>query len=516
MRLLLGLNGCVQLIAPTPSRAHLLGVFFYRSQCGSLIFDSARCALCMTSSSSKPASPAHSASVKHPALHQQLMCVAQGLQQVRAGQSTTTVLEAVVPPLRPGVQALLFQVLRNLGRAQALRAQLAPKKPADKVDALLCTALALVWDAAQAPYTAFTLVNQTVQAARACGLERQAGFINACLRRFLRERDALQQAVAQDVSAQWNHPRWWVQRLQKDHPQHWQQILQANNSQAPMVLRINKQKSTLAQYQQALAAINIEALSVGESGLVLRRAVPVQALPGFAQGVVSVQDAAAQLAAPLLLSGLEMGQGPGPGQPLRVLDACAAPGGKTAHLLEWAGPQAALHVTALDIDPARCARINDTLQRLGLQSPAQVQVLAADAGRPQDWWPQHCASQLFDAILLDAPCTASGIVRRHPDVRWLRHETDIAQLAQTQARLLATLWPLLRPGGRLLYCTCSVFLAEGDQQIKAFLARHTDAALLPSPGHLWPGKGAAAGSVPDNLSSEHDGFFYALLHKCAP
>ena len=172
MRLLLGLNGCVQLIAPTPSRAHLLGVFFYRSQCGSLIFDSARCALCMTSSSSKPASPAHSASVKHPALHQQLMCVAQGLQQVRAGQSTTTVLEAVVPPLRPGVQALLFQVLRNLGRAQALRAQLAPKKPADKVDALLCTALALVWDAAQAPYTAFTLVNQTVQAARACGLER--------------------------------------------------------------------------------------------------------------------------------------------------------------------------------------------------------------------------------------------------------------------------------------------------------------------------------------------------------
>ena len=230
----------------------------------------------------------------------------------------------------------------------------------------------------------------------------------------------------------------------------------------------------------------------------------------------SVQDAAAQLAAPMLLSGLAIAKDFS--APLRVLDACAAPGGKTAHLLESLGPDAAVQITALDIDPARCARIDDTLQRLGLQSPQQVQVLAADAGRPQDWWPQHCASQLFDAILLDAPCTASGIVRRHPDVRWLRRETDIAQLAQIQARLLATLWPLLRPGGRLLYCTCSVFLAEGEQQIKAFLARHSDAVLLPSAGHLWPGQATNAGkadSVSDNLRGEHDGFFYALLHKSA-
>ena len=451
------------------------------------------------------------------ALASQLQQVAGALQAILAGRSGSAVLEDVTTALRPGVQALLFQVLRQLGWAQAIRRQLAPRTPRPPVDALLCSALALLADAEHLPYEPFTLVNQTIEAAKhSSAVRAQAPFINACLRRFLREREALQQAITNDLQAQWNHPRWWVQRLQKDHPQHWQQILQANNSQAPMVLRINKQKSTLAQYQQALSAINIEAFPVGESGLVLRRAVPVQALPGFAEGVVSVQDAAAQLAAPLLLSGLDIPQGQGPGQPLRVLDACAAPGGKTAHLLEWAGPQAALHVTALDIDPARCVRINDTLQRLGLQSPAQVQVLAADAGRPQDWWPQHCASQLFDAILLDAPCTASGIVRRHPDVRWLRRETDIAPLAQTQARLLATLWPLLRPGGRLLYCTCSVFLAEGEQQIKAFLARHTDAALLPSPGHLWPGKGAAVGSVPDNLSREHDGFFYALLHKCAP
>ena len=459
--------------------------------------------------------PSAGAGAHSVSLASQLEQVAIALQDILAGRSGSVVLDNVPAPLRPGVQALLFQVLRHLGWAQAIRRQLAPRTPRPPVDALLCTALALLADSDNPPYEAFTLVNQTIEAAKhSSAVRAQAPFINACLRRFLRERESLQQAVANDLQAQWNHPRWWVQRLQKDHPQHWQQILQANNTQAPMVLRINKQKSTPAQYIQALLAINSEAFPVGESGLVLRRAVPVQALPGFAEGVVSVQDAAAQLAAPLLLSGLKIGQHPSP--PLRVLDACAAPGGKTAHLLEWAGPTAAVQVTALDIDPVRCARIDDTLQRLGLQRKEQVQVLAADAGRPQDWWQQYCGGQLFDAILLDAPCTASGIVRRHPDVRWLRRETDIAQLAQTQARLLATLWPLVRPGGRLLYCTCSVFLAEGEQQIKAFLAHHTDAGLLPSPGHLLPGQGGKPGTVPDNLSSEHDGFFYALLQKAAP
>ncbi|NMM91175.1 16S rRNA (cytosine(967)-C(5))-methyltransferase [Rhodococcus sp. SRB_17] len=438
------------------------------------------------------------------ALSRQLQQVAMALQGIRQGRSGTAVLDAVPPALRPGVQALLFQVLRHLGQADALRRQLAARTPPPGVDALLCTALALLCDAAQQSYEPFTLVNQAVEAAKHDSTARaQAPFVNACLRRFLREREALRQATQRDLQAQWNHPRWWVQRLQKDHPQHWQQILRANNSQAPMVLRVNKQKTTVAQYQQSLSAINSEAYEVGDSGLVLRRALPVQALPGFEQGWVSVQDAAAQLAAPLLLSGLDLGQ------PLRVLDACAAPGGKTAHLLEWAGAQAALQVTALDIDPARCERIHGTLQRLGLQA----QVLAADAGRPQDWWQQHCGGQAFDAILLDAPCTASGIVRRHPDVRWLRRESDIAQLAQIQARLLATLWPLLRPGGRLLYCTCSVFRAEGDLQVKTFLAHHTDARLLPSPGHLLPGMGGNPGAVPDNPSGEHDGFFYALLQK---
>lgn len=459
--------------------------------------------------------PATAASTGKPAgspapvaLSRQLHEVATALHDIRRGRSGTAVLDGVAPALRPGVQALLFQVLRALGWAEAVRQQLAPRAPAPAVDALLCTALALLADEEQPPYAPFTLVNQAVQAAKDGHATRaQAPFINACLRRFLRERAALQQAVAGDLRAQWNHPLWWVARLRKDHPQQWQQILQASNTQAPMVLRVNKQKSTPAQYQQALEAIDLVANTVGDSGLVLQRAVPVQVLPGFAEGVVSVQDSAAQLAAPLLLAGLDLQQ------PLRVLDACAAPGGKTAHLLEYVGAGAPLQVTALDIDAARCERIRDTLVRIGLQD--QAQVLAADAARPQDWWQQHCAGLPFDAILLDAPCTASGIVRRHPDVRWLRRESDIAQLAQTQARLLNALWPLLRPGGRLLYCTCSVFRAEGDLQVQAFLASHTGARLLPSPGHLLPGMGSKEAGVQDNGTGEHDGFFYALLHKSA-
>lgn len=452
--------------------------------------------------------PAESDRRMEPALWRQLDAVVTALQAVRGGQSGTAAMAAVEPGLRPGVQALLFQVLRNLGRAQALRKQLAPRNPPPRADALLCTALALAWSPAEAPYETFTLVNQAVEAAkRNPATQAQSAFLNACLRRFLRERDAIVAATDGDPVAQWNHPAWWIARLRKDHPQHWQQILQANNMHAPMALRVNVQKTTPAQYLLGLNAINLGASAVGECGVVLERPVAVQQLPGFAQGHASVQDAAAQLAAPLLLKGLDLSK------PLRVLDACAAPGGKTAHLLEYAGPASPVKVVALEIDAARADRIHETLERVGVQ--AQAQVLVADAGRPQDGWLQASGGGLFDAILLDAPCTASGIVRRHPDVRWLRRESDIEQLAQQQVRLLDTLWPLLQPGGRLLYCTCSVFRAEGELQAQAFLARNTDARLLPSPGHLIPGKTAEGGIVSENPSGDHDGFFYALLQKHA-
>jgi len=441
----------------------------------------------------KPAQPV--------ALSRLLDQVAQALQAIRAGQSGTGLLQAVPAALRPGVQALLFQVLRNLGRAQALRAQLAPKAPAPKVDALLCTALALAWNEAQAPYAPFTLVNQAVEAAKRGPAARQAGFINACLRRFLRERDALVALTDADPQARWNHPRWWIERLQREYPAQWQQILEANNAHAPMALRVHARKSTPAQYQSALQAIQLDATVFGAHGVQLGKPQPVDALPGFAEGMVSVQDGAAQLAAPLLLHGLDLSR------PLQVLDACAAPGGKTAHLLELGGE--ALQVTALEVDAQRAERIHHTLARVG----AQAKVLVADAGQPAQWWQQANGGQKFDAILLDAPCTASGIVRRHPDVRWLRRESDVAQLATIQTQLLDTLWPLVQPGGRLLYCTCSVFKAEGDAQVKAFLARNTDATHQPSPGHLIPGTTPISDALPDNGAGDHDGFFYALFTK---
>jgi 16S rRNA (cytosine967-C5)-methyltransferase len=427
-----------------------------------------------------------------------LQAAAGVVASVRAGHSATTAVQAVPGPDRPGAQALAFQALRSLGRAQALRRLLARRAPATQPDALLCTALALCWREADAPYAAFTLVDQTVEAAkRGSGTRAQAQFINACLRRFLREREALVAATDRDPVALWNHPRWWIERLQQDHPQHWQGILAANNSQPPMTLRVNARKSTRDEYLAALAHSGVAATAVGEQGVMLARARPVQAVPGFDEGVVSVQDAAAQLAAPLLLGGLT----PDASRPLRILDACAAPGGKTGHLLELANAQ----VTALDVDPARCERIHQTLRRLGLQA----RVLAADAAHPSAWWD----GEPFDAILLDAPCTASGIVRRHPDVRWLRRESDIAQLSAVQARLLAALWPLLKPGGRLLYCTCSVFRAEGEVQAQTFLAHNKAALLRPAPGHLMPGSAAKHDAVRDNLEGDHDGFYYALFEK---
>jgi 16S rRNA (cytosine967-C5)-methyltransferase len=432
-------------------------------------------------------------------LWRQLQAAASVLAAVRAGESATPAIARVPADLRAGAQALAFHALRHLGRAEALRRQLAKRPPPPAADALLCTALALCWKADDAPYEPFTLVDQAVEAAkRDPATQAQSAFVNACLRRFLREREALVAATDADPVARWNHPRWWIERLKQDHPAHWQAILAANNAPAPMTLRVNIARTSRDAAQIALAQAGLGTQPVGEDGLILDTPRPVAALPGFAEGQLSVQDAGAQLAAPLLLEGLDRGRA------LRLLDACAAPGGKTAHLLELA-PQAS--VVALDVDPARCARIHENLGRLGLAA----EVIASDAGQPAAWWD----GRPFDAILLDAPCTASGIVRRHPDVRWLRRESDIAQLAQQQDRLLAALWPLLAPGGRLVYCTCSVFRAEGEARMAAFVAHNKDALPQAAPGHLIPQSGANPQPVRDNLAGDHDGFFYAVLQKRA-
>ncbi len=417
---------------------------------------------------------------------------------LRAGRSGNVALDQVEPALRPAVQALSFQVWRSLARAENLRRQLARRPPPPQADALLCVALALAWNPLDAPYEGFTLVDQAVEAAkRHSATKAQAGFINGCLRRFLRERDTLVAFGDGDPVALYNHPSWWIERLQRDHPQQWQAVLRADALHAPMTLRVNARRASRADYLALLAEQGIGAQASGDSGVRLSQPMPVQRIPGFADGLVSVQDAAAQQAAPLLLGGLSAGSMP------RVLDACAAPGGKTAHLLELAD----CRLVALDIDASRCERIGQNLARLGLQA----QVLVADAAQPASWWD----GDPFDAIVLDAPCTASGIVRRHPDVPWLRRASDVEQLAAIQAQLLAALWPTLRVGGCLLYCTCSVFRAEGDIQIQTFVEHNTDAALLPSPGHLLPQLAAKGAAVPDNRDSDHDGFFYALLEKRA-
>ena len=431
-------------------------------------------------------------------LWQLLQAAAQVALAVQNGRSMTAALETVSKDLRPGVQALSFQTMRWWGRALALRKCLARKAPPAQADALLCTALALSWQDELAPYPVHTLVNQAVEAARRHkDMRAQAPFVNACLRRFLREREALIAQTNTDITALWNHPAWWVKRLQTDHPQDWQTILQAAQSAAPMTLRVSPKHSTVQTYLQVLEAQGIAAKAVAEFGVQLLKAVPVHQLPGFSEGHVSVQDAAAQLAAPLLLNGLNPSQ-----QALRLLDACAAPGGKTGHLLEC---HPGAQVLALDVDPVRCERIQQNLDRLKVKA----QIVAADAAKPADWWD----GQSFDGILLDAPCTASGIGRRHPDVRWLRRESDVAQLAAIQAKLLKALWPLVKPGGRLLYCTCSVFKAEGESQIQTFVQHNTDAQILPSPGHLTPSSATSETSLRDNVMGEHDGFYYALLEK---
>jgi 16S rRNA (cytosine967-C5)-methyltransferase len=339
---------------------------------------------------------------------------------------------------------------------------------------------------------------------------------NAVLRRFIRERATLVALAQRDPIGRDNHPAWWGERLQRDWPGQWQAILDADNLRPPMTLRVNARRLDAAGYVERLAAHGLVGHAIGGQAVRLEKPVPVGQLPGFDAGDVSVQDAAAQIAAPLLIEHL-LRRGRALGRSLegaaRVLDACAAPGGKTAHLLELAD----LDVLAIDRDPQRLVRVDETLQRLGLAATT----LAADAADPAAWWD----GRPFDAILLDAPCSASGIVRRHPDVRWLRRASDIDTLARTQATLLGALWALLAPGGRLLYATCSVFKAEGAAQIDAFLQRERGATLAaspPSPGHLLPladnrglagARGHVAPAAAPGFSDAPDGFFYALIEK---
>ena len=432
-----------------------------------------------------------------PALSVQLQHTANLFDRVMQGESTTALLSTVPSGLRPGIQALLLSVLRHAALARAASAYLVPKPPARPVLALLQTTLALMTIEPK-PYAAHTLVNQAIEAAKANrGTRHAAGLINACLRRWLREADAMQQVLMADPVVRWNLPGWWIERLRADHGREQAQaIMQAYRCPAPMTLRVNARWGDADALVRLWAADGIEAHRIDTHAVQLVSPRPVSTLPGFTQGWCSVQDWAAQLAAPLLL------QSPTVNRPdARWLDACAAPGGKTAHLLELGDAQ----VWAVDQDPRRVVRIEENLRRI--QRSAQVRV--GDAANPRSWWD----GKPFDAILLDAPCTASGIVQRHPDVPWLRRESDVAQLAAQQRQLLDALWPLLKPGGILVYATCSVFKAEGEHQIESFVQRHKQAQRLEAPGHLLPQSAQTRADLGQNAVRDHDGFFYARLRK---
>jgi 16S rRNA (cytosine967-C5)-methyltransferase len=341
-------------------------------------------------------------------------------------------------------------------------------------------------------------VAETVNAARELGHERATGFVNAILRRYQRERDDLAARVDNDVAARTAHPRWLVDLLTSDWPQAAERMLAANNEPPPFWLRVNRSRTTRDACVAALEAAGFACVTDVDASDAIRVTphTDVRAVPGFREGLVSVQDAAAQLAVDVL--------DPRTGE--SVLDACAAPGGKASHVLERTGNSVGL--VALDVSPGRLARVEENFARLGLNGTT----LAGDATRPAEWWD----GRLFDAVLLDAPCSGTGVIRRHPDIKILRRPADVAQFARAQAALLDALWPLVRRGGRLLYTTCSVLKAENQRVVQDFLARRSDAidgtALRTA---SWQSRDPGAGPGYQRWTGDAamDGFYYACLDK---
>lgn len=407
-----------------------------------------------------------------------LLLAARLIAAVHGGCSLTQALARLSkepPAARAAAQDAAFGALRAYGRGEwILQRLLAKALPHAESQALLMAALFRLQSRPDAPHT---VVDQAVVAAGELAGGRYRGLVNGVLRNYLRQQDALHQAMAVDEEAWHQHPRWWLRRLRAAYPDGWQAIVATDNRPAPMTLRVNLRRTNLAAYASRLQASGFTSRPLGRAALLLPQAMPVSLLPGFSDGEVSIQDAGAQRAVELLA--------PVAGE--RVLDGCAAPGGKTAHLLEAAD----VDLLALDIDATRSQRIEENLRRLGLQATIRV----ADCRAVEEWWD----GRPFDAILADVPCSASGVVRRHPDIKYLRRESDLRPLVRLQAELLDRLWPLVRPGGRLLYVTCSVFPEESQGQIDSFLFRQPTARVR-AVERLLP-------------TDDHDGFYHALLQK---
>jgi 16S rRNA (cytosine967-C5)-methyltransferase len=401
---------------------------------------------------------------------------------------------------RAAAMDLAYSTLRDFGRGDFLLSQLmtSPVKDA-AVRGLLLAALTRL---EARPEDAHTTVDQAVGAAARIAGGNFKGLTNGVLRSFERRADTLCADADANETARWRHPGWWQTRVRKDHPDAWQAILSAGNMRPPMALRVNHRRVSSVDFLATLTAAGIAGRISGNTvgkpvgnpadntAILLDKPLPVDRIPGFGEGLCSVQDPGAQLATGLL----DCADG------MRVLDACAAPGSKTAHLLE----RHELDLLALDADAGRATRINENLTRLGLCATVRVE----DCRDVSKWWD----GQPFDRILADVPCTASGVVRRHPDAKWLRRAGDVAQFARTQVEIMDSLWRTLAPGGKMLYATCSVFSEENTRQVAAFVGRHADALRLPTIATSIDGSGAALELhlLPDG---NHDGFFYALLQK---
>jgi 16S rRNA (cytosine967-C5)-methyltransferase len=407
-----------------------------------------------------------------------LLLAARTIARVQAGESLTQALDAAgtaASASRAAAQDVAYGTLRRYACGEFILGRLLAKPlPHPEVEALL---LGSLYRLQTRPDAAYMVVDQAVAAAGELAGGAFRGLVNAVLRNYLRQRDSLHAALADDDQAAHQHPGWWLARLRRAYPDRWPEIVALGNSQPPMTLRVNRRRTDLADYSARLQRAGLPARQIACAALILEQPVAVDALPGFAEGLVSVQDAGAQRAAEILA--------PTAGQ--RILDACAAPGGKSGHLLEVAD----IELLALDSDARRTRLIEENLRRLGLLATVRV----ADCRASSQWW----NGQPFDAILADVPCSASGVVRRHPDIKYLRRESDIRRFAGLQSEILDRLWPLLKPGGKLLYATCSLFPEENGAQIDAFLVRQPAARQL-AEEKLLP-------------REEHDGFFYALLQK---
>lgn len=418
------------------------------------------------------------------------------INDVTEGRSLSDCLESKLPSLKDSrdrgfVQAVCYGVCRFYPRLDLVLSHLLknPMREQDSdVHALLMAGLYQLMFMRIPDYAAVT---ETVNASEKLNKPWARGLINAILREYLRRRDALEQEIAADEEANYAHPDWWIHAMQQAYPDQWQSILNENNQHPPFALRVNQQIQTRDEYLEKLKSAEIAAHPIAETrqGIILESAVHMHELPGFAEGEVSVQDGGAQLAADYLELAPDM----------RVLDACAAPGGKLTHLLEIMP----LEITAVEKDKSRMSSIEENLQRLKLSANC----ICADVIEVKKWWD----GKLFDRILLDAPCSASGVVRRHPDIKLLRYSSDIPGFVAQQKQMLAALWPLLKPEGLLLYITCSVFPEENTKVIEDFLKKNPDAKeeiLTTNPGISCPaGKQILPGM------NEMDGFYYALIRK---